>query len=65
MITLLQLLIVVATQAVVNGVEQVTEAVGAMVEDGVVVDKGILFYTWHFPFSSGSSIWWLKWKEQI
>lgn len=45
MITLLQLLIVVATQAVVNGVEQVTEAVGAMVEDGVVVDKGTLFYT--------------------
>lgn len=31
-----------------SGVEQVTadrEAAGAMVEDGVVVDKGILFHT--------------------
>ena len=48
--TLLQLLplIAVATQAVVNGVEQVTgdrEVAGAMVEDAVVVDKGMLFLT--------------------
>lgn len=39
---------VVATQAVVNGMEQVTadmEAAGAMVEGEVAVDKGILFHT--------------------